>query len=258
MKTLLMGAGGFVGSAFSRYFEKNDIPYTPIGRKEMDKSLGTSCDLMILSCGNANKGKGIADPMFDFSQSLANIAHYVHGVEAKRVLLISSVDVYNDPSTQALTSEDTIITPHQLHSYGFHKYLAEQYVQKYSQHYMIMRLPGLVGPGLQKNAVYDHCHPPKKLFLSPESQINFVHTDAVAKDGMNILMKESEPLILNYAATDSLTIKDMGEITNTACRYHDGADENIQMYDINTRLAARYCDLKPSACAVEQYVTEDM
>src|SRR5262249_13960111 len=53
-------------------------------------------------------------------------------------------------------------------------------VQHYAKRWLIVRLAGMVGPGLKKNPVFDILNN-QPLRISPESQYQFMHTDDVAR-----------------------------------------------------------------------------
>ena len=219
----------------------------------MKDVMGGEYDLMIMTFANANKGKAIADPHFDFTETLANTAEYIHGVQAKRVILVSTVDVYNKTDNFKDTSEETEINPAKLNPYGFHKYLMEQYVKRFSDKYLIVRLPGIVGPGLKKNAVYDHCNPEKKLFISGQSQMNYVHSDHVAAEVMRYSATADSCKTLNFVASDTLKISDLPTITGVENQYHENAKDSVQTYFINSELSQQHFKLQSSGEAVEAY-----
>jgi nucleoside-diphosphate-sugar epimerase len=94
-------------------------------------------------------------------------------------VLISSVDVYNCPEDPTRNREDAIVDPLDLSLYGFHKALAELCVRRHAPRWMIIRLAGMVGPGLRKNPVHDILHE-APLRIHPDSRYQFMTTDAVA------------------------------------------------------------------------------
>ena len=51
--------------------------------------------------------------------------------------------------------ENTIVQEGGLHAYGLHRRLLEKFVEGNFANYLIVRLPGLVGPGLRKNVIFD-------------------------------------------------------------------------------------------------------
>jgi hypothetical protein len=51
--------------------------------------------------------------------------------------------------------EDTPVDEEGLHAYGLHRRLLETFVESHFPNHLIVRLPGLVGPGLRKNVIFD-------------------------------------------------------------------------------------------------------
>jgi dTDP-4-dehydrorhamnose reductase len=79
------------------------------------------------------------------------IAH-LKTITCNTFVLISTVDVFKDPIG---ADEDKAIDESGLHAYGFHRRLLEKFVESHFPHYLIVRLPGLIGPGLRKNIIFD-------------------------------------------------------------------------------------------------------
>ncbi|EJU2193862.1 hypothetical protein N4I51_003373 [Escherichia coli] len=67
-------------------------------------------------------------------------------------MLISTVDVFKSPNG---VDENSVIDTQGLHAYGLNRYRLERFVAKRFQQHLIVRLPGLVGPGLRKNIIFD-------------------------------------------------------------------------------------------------------
>ena len=76
-------------------------------------------------------------------------------VRAERFTLISTIDVYPLPQN---VDEDTAISKEGHHAYGLNRLLVEDWVQDHFPNVLVMRLPGLFGPGLKKNVIYDLLH----------------------------------------------------------------------------------------------------
>jgi len=79
------------------------------------------------------------------------IAH-LKTVTCKTFILISTVDVFKSPIG---VDEETPIDEEGLHAYGLHRRLLEKFVESHFPNHLIVRLPGLVGPGLRKNVIFD-------------------------------------------------------------------------------------------------------
>ncbi|GAG45313.1 unnamed protein product, partial [marine sediment metagenome] len=113
-----------------------------IQRENKHKFFGKSCDTLIYANGNAYKYKANEDPSFDFAASVLSTVEYVHNISFKKFVMISTISVYNDTSSKNTTKESSKIDKEKLDNYGYHKLLAERYVQHYCKNYLIFRLSG--------------------------------------------------------------------------------------------------------------------
>lgn len=66
--------------------------------------------------------------------------------------MISTVDVFKQPLG---VNEDTLVDENGLQPYGLHRRYLETFVESQFPQHLIVRLPGLVGPGLRKNVIFD-------------------------------------------------------------------------------------------------------
>ncbi|SEJ41871.1 NAD(P)-dependent oxidoreductase [Achromobacter sp. NFACC18-2] len=147
MNNALIGYSGFVGStllkqaSFASLYRSNNIG--DIEMKSFD----------MVACAGAPAQKWIAnrDPEADLKQIEELIAR-LETVRCKTFVLISTVDVFKEP---VAVNEETPVDESGLHPYGFHRRLLEKYVESQFSSHLIVRLPGLVGPGLRKNVIYD-------------------------------------------------------------------------------------------------------
>jgi nucleoside-diphosphate-sugar epimerase len=87
--------------------------------------------------------------------------------QADEVVVISTVAVYPVP---VAVDEDTLIDPAFGTAYGRHRRELEVLAGRHFPRVLSVRLPGLYGPGLKKNAVYDLLH---------DNQLGKVHAGAV-------------------------------------------------------------------------------
>jgi len=79
------------------------------------------------------------------------IAH-LDSTTSKKFVLFSTVDVFKNPIG---VDESTPVDELGLCAYGLHRRLLEKYVEAHFEDHLIVRLPGLVGPGLRKNIIFD-------------------------------------------------------------------------------------------------------
>lgn len=249
----IVGGWGLTGSAVMRHCEANGFEYRILRRDNYQNYLGKKCDVLVYANGNALKWKANENPHFDFHASLATTAEYVHNIRYGKYIHFSTVDVYSDKASLEGTSEDATINPVELDFYGFHKFMAEEYVRKFiPDDHLILRLPGLVGPGLQKNPVYDFLNAEKKVMISADSILNFIHTDVIAQTLFQLL-NSGVTGTYNVASSDSIRIGDIASLTGVETGYTDTAEQYKQQYIINTARLAEWVTPSTSADAVLEY-----
>lgn len=254
MHALVVGGGGLVGSAFARAFAARGTPCVSVGRGDMAGVSGARCGLLVLCCGNPHKGRANADPAADFAASVAPIAHYVHAVRATRTVLVSSVDVYPDPGSLAGTDEDAPLDVRRMSPYGFHKYLAELCVLRFAPRPLVLRVPALVGPGLRKNAIFDHLAQ-RPLFVAGASRLNVLHTDDLAAHTLRLVERGVEG-VLNLGATAGLAIDDLPGLTGLPNTFGPDAASHVQHYELAVARAGAHVGLCDSATAVRRHAAE--
>jgi nucleoside-diphosphate-sugar epimerase len=193
----LIGANGFVGSAFRRLLEREpDVALTPVVRESRAAQRGQSFDVVIDAAGNSRRFFAEERPVEEFEASVHEPLRTLHEFPAALHLHISSVDVYADLGSPLTTREDTAIDVRLQSHYGFHKLLAEQVVRHYARRWLIVRLAGMVGPGLRKNPVFDLLHG-APLRIHPDSQYQFMHTDVVARIVWDLVAGGVDETIIN-------------------------------------------------------------
>lgn len=119
-------------------------------------------------------------------------------VEAERFTLISTIDVYPAPRQ---VDEDTVIDRESHHAYGLHRLEVEDRVKAHFPKVLIVRLPGLFGPGLKKNVIFDMIHDNNLDKVHPGGVFQYYDLRRLADDidkawqlGIGLLNLSSEPL----------------------------------------------------------------
>ena len=124
-------------------------------------------ELMVISALPAEKWRANAQP----AQDLANmqlLLHALDGVSAERVALVSTIDVYVQPV--GVTEDDE---PGQASPYGAHRLAFEHALRQRWPGMTVLRLPGLFGPGLKKNALHDLLHDHEVERLHPDGVLQW-------------------------------------------------------------------------------------
>ncbi len=147
MANALIGFSGFVGSTLLKQASFESLfRSTNISNIE-----GQSFDTVV--CAGAPAQKWIANrkPDEDRKKIDGLIAH-LKTIQCKTFVLISTVDVFKSPIG---VDENTPVDEAGLQAYGLHRRLLEKFVESHFTNHLIVRLPGLVGPGLRKNVIFD-------------------------------------------------------------------------------------------------------
>ena len=143
----LIGSSGFVGSSLSK-----QVYFTDFYRSgTIAKIEGLNFDLVICAAAPAQKWIANREPVAD-RQNIESLITHLKTVTCKTFILISTVDVFKRPID---VDEDTPVDEEGLHAYGLHRRLLEKFVESHFPNHLIVRLPGLVGPGLRKNVIFD-------------------------------------------------------------------------------------------------------
>ncbi len=146
MKDFLVGYTGFVGSningnhSFTKCFNSKNI----------EEAFGLNPDLLVYSGVPAQKFMANANPKEDFNIIL-NAIENIKKINPKELVLISTIDVYDNPVNVNEDDEFTI----SKEAYGKNRKYLEDWVINNIANYHIIRLPGLYGNNLKKNFIYD-------------------------------------------------------------------------------------------------------
>ena len=147
MSSALIGFTGFVGGTLLKQ-HPFEFSYRSTNICEIEHQ---SFDFVICAGAPAQKWIANKDPEGDL-QKIEDLIGYLKTIQCNRFILISTVDVFQNPIG---SNENTPVNEVGLHAYGLHRRLLEKFVENHFPHYLIVRLPGLVGPGLRKNVIFD-------------------------------------------------------------------------------------------------------
>jgi len=162
----IVGHTGFVGSnlcqqtAFESFFNSRNI-------QDIE---GKTFDTLVFSGAPANKWIANKEPEQDW-QNLQQIMARLKTVQAKQLVLISTVDVIPPSDTQQDETVDA--TAGKNHAYGTHRLALEQFMRAQFSNTLVVRLPGLFGPGLKKNVIYDLIHDNMLAAINPASSFQY-------------------------------------------------------------------------------------
>lgn len=191
--TALIGYSGFVGSnlllrrSYDALFRSSNI----------EDIRGRSFEHIVCAGVQAMKWWANLHPEEDLA-GIQRLLDPLAGVKAERFTLISTIDVYPAPRG---VDEDTVIDRHQHHAYGMNRLVVEDRIRAMFPRAAIIRLPGLFGPGLKKNVIYDLIHDNNLDKVHPGGVFQYYDLRRLADDidrawdkGIELLNISSEPI----------------------------------------------------------------
>jgi nucleoside-diphosphate-sugar epimerase len=165
MTSALVGSTGLVGGNLLRAFRFDATFHRP----DINRIRGASFDLVVCAAAPAEKWRANAEPDADWD-NLASLIDCLEAVHAERFVLVSTIDVYPVPVG---VDETTPVDAEANHPYGCHRYRLEEAVRARFPTALVVRLPGVFGPGLKKNLVFDLLHGREESFVRPSSKFQF-------------------------------------------------------------------------------------
>ena len=147
MANALIGYSGYVGSSLLR-----QVTFDFLFRSTNIASIGdVRSHYLVCSAAPAQKWIANRDPISD-KNNIQGLIENIKKASCRIFILISTIDVFKDPIG---VDEDSAVDEAGLHPYGLHRRMLERFVEDHFGNHLIVRLPGLVGPGLRKNVIFD-------------------------------------------------------------------------------------------------------
>jgi nucleoside-diphosphate-sugar epimerase len=222
VRSALIGSTGFVGGNLLRQTRFDDGYHST----DIDTIRGRSYDLVVCAGAPAEKWKANQEPERDRA-NIARLMDCLAHVEAEHVVLISTVDVY---ATPAGVDEDTPIDAGALTAYGRHRYELEQMVRSRFDT-TCLRLPGLFGPGLKKNIIYDLLHNNALDAVCADSVYQFYDLDRLWRD---VGTARGHRLGVANLATEPVSVREVAR-EGFGIAFENPSQKNAARYDMRTR-----------------------
>jgi nucleoside-diphosphate-sugar epimerase len=161
----LVGWTGFVGGALAPRVR----PVARFRSTDIDQLAQADVDEVVCAGAPAEKWRANAEPEADWA-GISRLIDALDRSAATSCVLVSTVDVYADSRG---ADESTPADTAQEQAYGRHRALLEEFVTGRFDDVLIVRLPGMFGPGLKKNLVFDLIHQPEARFAHESSTFQF-------------------------------------------------------------------------------------
>lgn len=194
----LLGSDGFVGQTIC----KKLVEIRKFNRKNMQELLEVNLDFLIVSAVSAEKWRANIDPSSDL-ENIERLIRFLKKIQTKKLLLISTIDVmgtnheFNEDSPRL----EVIPSP-----YGLNRNFLERRINEIFEESSILRLPGLFGPGLKKNLLFDIIN--KDIIDTPPLESTYQYLFAPRIIDLIDEMVSSEIKLFN-AATEPIKVRDL-------------------------------------------------
>ena len=249
----LIGHSGFVGTTlqrqrgFAHRFRSTDI----------ETIRGRSFDTVVCAGAPAQKWIANREPAAD-AASIDALIGRLDTVACRRFVLVSTVDVFLDAF-----EVDEGIAPAEagLHPYGLNRLRLERFVRDRFPAALILRLPGLVGPGLRKNVIFDFLNDNNLAAIDSRGVFQFYpmvnlwpDIETALAAGLPLLHLTAEPISVADVARQGFGRAFAAELPGRPARYDFrsrhaasfGADGRYQYTRRETLLAIRaYAQSEP-------------
>lgn len=192
----LIGYSGYVGSTLMRQGE-----YDALFRStNIDELAGRTFDQIICTAAPAQKWVAERDPAADLA-NIERLADALLSAETDRLILISTVDVFD--KSDGMTEADD---PAPTSAYGRNRLHLERRVRERFPNALIVRLPGLVGPGLRKNAIFDFRNDNNLQMIDARGVYQFYPMVNLTAD---LALAEAAGLKLLHGASEPMSLRDV-------------------------------------------------
>jgi nucleoside-diphosphate-sugar epimerase len=228
MSTSLIGYSGFVGG---NLLAKRSYDFT-YRSTDIESIRGRHFDHVVCAGVQAMKWWANLHPEEDMA-GIERLLEPLSEVGAERFTLISTIDVYPAPRE---VDEDSPIDRAGHHAYGLHRLEAEDRIRRMFPRVLILRLPGLFGPGLKKNVIFDLIHDNNLDKVHPGGVFQYYDLRRLADDidkawelGIDLLNISSAPLGTSEIRDRFFPEKELGA-TGPAPASYDMQSKNAEAW----------------------------
>ncbi|MFM0145474.1 Rossmann-fold NAD(P)-binding domain-containing protein [Paraburkholderia sp. RL18-085-BIA-A] len=226
MTQALIGSSGFVGQTLLRQGQFDSL-YRSMNIGTID---GQTFDGVTCAGTPAQKWIANREPEADLRNIEGLIAH-LKTIRCGHFTLISTVDVFKRPIG---VDESSPVDEEGLHAYGKHRRYLEEFVESHFPDRLIVRLPGLVGPRLRKNVIFDFLNDNNVNSIDSRDVFQFYPMVNLAYD---IEIARRANLRLIHLTAEPLSVADLS-LQGFGRRFEQLVSQAPATYDLRTRHAA--------------------
>lgn len=226
MANALIGHTGFVGGNLLSQGRYTEL----FNSKNIESIAGRSFDLVVSAGCKAAKWIANKDPEADRA-GVESLMRALERVRAERFVLISTIDVYPRPIEVDEREQPPL---EGAQPYGKHRQELEHFVRARFPKALTVRLPGLFGPGLKKNAIYDFLNDNRLDLVHQDGQFQFYDLARIEADLQRALGAGLE--LVNFA-TEPVTTREIARVAFER-EFHNTLPPPAPRYDFWTAHAS--------------------
>ena len=194
----IVGAYGFIGGHLSTRYKN----HKKFGRQNIMDLESDNSDITIVAAAPATKWIANAEPEKDL-MNIKNLIYSLRTIQRRKCVLISTIDVF--PTNYEFDEDSVVLTNHE-EAYGANRSYLETELANFLEDLHIIRLPGMYGPGLKKNLIFDLANKKEPPKLNPSSTFQFY--DVRSLPGHIELCLDNDVKVLNLA-TEPVSVKEI-------------------------------------------------
>lgn len=242
---IVLGATGLLGGALCAHLSRAGYDVIGVNSSNYRDFEGASADVLINCNGNAYRFRANQDPRADFDANVLSVENSLFHFKVAQYVYISTVDVYSNLADPLCNTESSPIDLRLLDTYGFHKWVSERLVEKFSARSVVIRAGTVIGSGLKKGPVFDLLHH-RELHMSPDSELSLVDTDVTSKAILDVIERSPQRLVLNVTGTGSVTLRSLAAKLHIPVRASEHKELRVHKYDINNEQLRKRMDVASS------------
>jgi len=246
---IVIGGKGFLGSEFVKFYKNKNLKVLNIDSKNYALLKGSHAKILINANGNSYRYKANKNPEWDFKKSFLSVCKSIKDFSYDLYIYISSVDVYENKNSKRKNTENIVTNTNKLDFYGFHKWLSELYIRKYTDKHLIFRLGTLIGTDMKKGPLIDLLKN-KSVFMSLGSNLTMISKLTVVKIIDKVVKLKIKNQIFNLTGSGNFPLK------NLKTKYKGIKILNNKKYDynININKIKKYSDIPTTLEEVKKII----
>jgi nucleoside-diphosphate-sugar epimerase len=228
----VVGPKGFIGSNLVRRSNASAV----YGRKDGTSLASSNHELLICSAAPAEKWKANKHPDED-KRNLTELAKNLSKAHAGSFVLISTIDVLGNGADLV---ESANASNYEKDAYGVNRFEFELDTVHTFPNSLVLRLPGMYGPGLKKNVIFDLLNTNELPRINPNSTFQWFDVRDIWP---TLILALRENLKILHLATEPISILELvTHLEPSRASELNSSDLGIKEYSMKTEFSRLIAD----------------